>query len=793
MHMFTQKIIEFAQRAVIGGVFLLPLVFLPAYVAPIASLKSFVLFSVAYIPLFALIAVALYERKFSIPNHPLIIGAGLVVFATGLSTLFSSSMGQSFAGHGYERDTLVAIAAVMAFVITIPALFQSVRKLRALLFAIVSSFSVLALFQITRLAVGSDVLFPTFFSDVVTTSPIGSWNDLAVFAGLIVSLAMAFLFFYPARRFHVVAMTSVLIAGLFLLAIVNLQIIWAILAFVVFFLAMYRLAHMSIELPSESTFLPERSHKAFIVASIVFACAITFLLFGQFLGARIGDVFDAQYVDVRPSWQGTIQSGSTVYEQDALLGSGPSTFDSVWVTTRDQGVNESLFWDADFSFGIGMLPTFFITTGLVGGLAWLVLVGAWVYGAIQFLRTKPQDMVVHGTTVLWLVSSGYALAVFVLYVPSITMFAFVGISVGAFLSALMHMHIVTERTYDVRSNTLLAFVAPTVLGIVLLAIGIAYIQGVRASVGSMYTTRASVALSENNLDAAKVYAARSDFFAKTDTSAQVHTAIALASLNATAQQLASTEQGNTAPNREVLQGLVQEVVSHAQEVTRRNPDSFRNWLFVANIYERVAPVVGSDALVSAATAYEEARKRAPESPLIPLLQARLLYAQDDTDGARAAIKESISRKSNYTDAYFLLSQIEIQEGNAEEAARSTESAVLLSPNNPGLRFQLGFLLYALGNYQQAAQILETAVTLNPNYANALYFLGLSLDRLGDSEAATQAFAKVLELNPDNEEVQAIVSGLRAGVSAVQTLQNRQSVLPAERDALPVTDEAPVIQ
>lgn len=789
MHTLVRNLTTLARSLVLGGTFLLPLAFLPSSVAPLASVKAFVLFAIAYIPLLLFAAVSLLERKVAVPKHPITLGAVFVVVATGLATLFSSFAGQSFVGHGYERDTFAVITAVMALVLVVPWLFSSVRSLRTLFFALVGSFSVVAVFQILRLVVGSAWLFPSVFSTAVTISPVGNWNDLAVFAGMVVSAVVAFLFFYPTRRAHQAVMTAVLVAGLFVLAVVNVQVVWAMLAFVMFFLVMYRLSLMSIEPAAESGFFPERSPKAFIAAGVVFVCAVAFLLFGSFLGSRVGTVFNAQYVDVRPSWQGTVATSSSVYQDDMLLGSGPATFDAVWVATRDQGVNESLFWDADFSFGIGMIPTFFVTTGLVGGIAWLLLVGAWGYGVVQFLRTKTQDALAHATTLVWLTVSGYALAACVLYVPGMAMFALAGVSLGAFLAALVSIRIVEMPVLSTQHNALLAFTAPTALGVLVLVGAVVYVQGVRATVSTLYATRASYALSQNDTEQARTYAARSAFFAKTDENAQIDTALSFVDLNQALQQ----QSDEAAPDRALLQGLVERVVANAQEVTLRNPTNFRNWLFVANVYERIAGIVGNDALTSAATAYDEAAKRAPTSPLVPLLHARLAYGSGDVDAARAAIDKSLSLKSNYTDAYFLLSQLEIQEGNAQEAIQSTESAVLLAPNNPGLRFQLGFLLYASQDYQNAARILETAVTLNPNYANALYFLGLSYDRLSESEAATRAFAKVLELNPDNEEVQAIVNGLAEGVSAIQTLQNRQSVLPAQRDELPVSEESPVVE
>src|SRR5690606_42073919 len=67
------------------------------------------------------------------------------------------------------------------------------------------------------------------------------------------------------------------------------------------------------------------------------------------------------------------------------------------------------------------------------------------------------------------------------------------------------------------------------------------------------------------------------------------------------------------------------------------------------------------------------------------------------------------------------------------------STLLLSPNDPGLFFQLGLLKYNSDDFLGAARAFGQAVTLVPEYANAKYFLGLSLARLGETDLAIAQF------------------------------------------------------
>ncbi len=777
----------FARTLVLVGVVLLPLVALSQTIAPQSSIKTGLLALMSFLPLCIWLIISLVERKTVMPLHPLVFGVFAVVATTLLSALFSSAPALSFVGHGYERDTFFLVAAILALVVTIPWLFRGARALYDLLVAVLSAFVVIALLHIVRLFAGAGFL-ASWFGPSLTGTPLGSWNDLAVYAGFAIVGALSFLLFYPTQRTMRVGMSALVVLGTLILVVVNAQIVWATIAFVVFFLAIYRLSRTSYEHEGES--VGEQSARVgFIMSSIVFVCALAFLLFGTVLGTRIAQTLGTEYVDVRPSWQGTVAVNAAVYENgNTLLGSGPATFGTVWTTFKEKGINESLFWDADFSFGIGMLPTFFGTVGVLGGLAWIFFICAWAYGAIQLLRLKTVEHVPHAVSIIWLAVSGYMLALFVLFVPQTAMLALMGVSVGAFLSSLLSLHVVERVAFETKESSLLAFVLPSVLGLLLLGVVTLFVYGIRPVMSSIYATRAAYAASVNDLDRSDVLREKAAQWYHSDDVAQVETGTTLARI---AAEIRATGEGEQ-PDKEKMTTLVTQAVSSAQYATQFAPYSVRNWISLARTYEEVSPIVGGEALASARTAYAEAEKRAPTNPSIPLFLARLAFVEKNGDEAREHIQEALARKSNYTDAYFLLSQIAIQEEKSAEAIQSTESAVLLAPNNPGLRFQLGFLYYATGSYENAAHILETAVQLNPQYANALYFLGLSYDRLGETEKALAVFTAVLENNADNTEIMAIVEGLKQGISAITTLESLQVAAPDERGTLPVSEKNPPV-
>ena len=130
------------------------------------------------------------------------------------------------------------------------------------------------------------------------------------------------------------------------------------------------------------------------------------------------------------------------------------------------------------------------------------------------------------------------------------------------------------------------------------------------------------------------------------------------------------------------------------------------------------------------------------------------------------LRKAISLKIDFAPAYFLLAQTALRVGNTQVAIQSAEAAKLAAPQDIGIAFQLGLLYYQSGDLNRAEVEFLRAVAFSPNYSNARYFLGLIYDRKGDKGKALAEFEKVRAFNPDNNEVQKILSNLRAGRGAL---------------------------
>lgn len=89
------------------------------------------------------------------------------------------------------------------------------------------------------------------------------------------------------------------------------------------------------------------------------------------------------------------------------------------------------------------------------------------------------------------------------------------------------------------------------------------------------------------------------------------------------------------------------------------------------------------------------------------------------------------------------------QGADQWAVASYNQTIRLDPLNPGLRLDLGGLLYSLKNYDGAIQQFTIAINLKSNWANAHYNLSYAFREKGDLEAAFKEMQNTLALVDPN--------------------------------------------
>ena len=87
----------------------------------------------------------------------------------------------------------------------------------------------------------------------------------------------------------------------------------------------------------------------------------------------------------------------------------------------------------------------------------------------------------------------------------------------------------------------------------------------------------------------------------------------------------------------------------------------------------------------------------------------------------------------------------MQAGNYEQALKLWHAALLIDPESPEVKVNMGFSLFETGEFQSARDFFISAIDQNPFQANAYYGLAICSEKLGDLEAAMGAMKSYIHL------------------------------------------------
>jgi Flp pilus assembly protein TadD len=111
---------------------------------------------------------------------------------------------------------------------------------------------------------------------------------------------------------------------------------------------------------------------------------------------------------------------------------------------------------------------------------------------------------------------------------------------------------------------------------------------------------------------------------------------------------------------------------------------------------------------------------------------------------------------------------------------TVRKAIEKAPQDPGLFYKLGNLLFDMGRYSEAAQAYQQTVTLKPDHANGYTNLGLSLRRVGQFRAAIGAYEYALDLTPgDPDTLRNLIVAADLAGDAERALNARKRLVEAD--------------
>ncbi len=769
------------------ALFLLPIFFVPSTSFPFQLGKAYLAIGAAVLAFGFWIIARLRKGSISFPKHIIYVTIGGVVASLFLSTLFSVGFSKSLVGNA-DIATFGFIASMFALLFTVSSQARTKDSIFYLYLALFASFLVVSLYHLVRLLGGPDTLSFGVFTSAISNT-VGKWNDLGILFGLgaVLSLVTLELAKVTAKLRYVLYV--VLAFSLFFLTLVNFVSVWAVLAILslVLFVYLFLLARRK-EAVEGKKMLP-------VIPLIVLVISLIFVIptgrdaNGQmrYVGSKVNDTLSTKFgilhLEIRPTWGATMDVGISALKKDPLLGAGPNHFVSSWLLNKPAEVNATAFWNTDFAYGIGLIPTLFVTTGILGILAWIAFLGLLIYAGFRAILSLPEDTDQFSR---YLTISSYFGALFlwiftVFYIPSVVPVVLAFVLTGIFLGSLTEAGVIKTKELSFIDSPRAGFASVITLVFLLvlaLATGYVYTQKIRGAVAFQkgviaFNVGGNPTLAEEQFK--KAVAADEE-----DTYYRFLSELTLIKINNLLGQ--NTSAVNLEKAQQELLQLFGQAKLYAETAKNINPTNYQNWLALGRVYEALVPLKVEGAYAEAVKAYDEALLLNPTSPEINLTKARLEVANGNNKGARDFIRTALAAKPNYTEAVFFLSQIEVAEGNIKEAISSVEASIFLSPTEPVLYFQLGLLKYNTSDYKGAIEALEQAVRLNGSYANARYFLGLSYDRVGRTSDAVAQFEEIQKTNSGNQEVADIIANLKAGKAPFST-----STRPPARNTLPVEE------
>lgn len=755
-----------AQYLLLGTVALLPVFFFPNSQVSLSFSKSFLLLVGTLV---SLIVFSLFLLRIGIIR---VVAPGVLValWSVGLlavaSALLSGDRLDALVGDTLQIQT-AAFLLILATVASVTALVVDSKAAIIRFFISLSVIAfVLELWHILRFSFGPNFLsFGVFTS--ATASPVGSFNDLALFAALVIILSIVSLVQLPLRGLALWFVGALIAMSMTLLVVINFFAVWLVVGFFALLVFLYSLTRDRLFVRKEvkdTAVNATVSKPVLAVLGAVCAVAAVFVVAGSYVGGAVSSALGVQYLEVRPSFSATLEIMNATYRDDgAFLGIGPNRFEDAWRLHKNPVINETLFWNTAFAAGSGYVPTLFVTIGIAGGALFLLFLGLFSWSGYRML-IQPQT---HDPFWYFVGTAAFAAAMFLwgmslLYVPGTVLLIMAAFWTGLALVAYTQLTPRLLRVFACTDNRARAFVLIAVMMIVITtSIGTMFALSKQYAAHLIYARAVAAVAAAPSLEVADVALVRAYSLFPSDVLLAERVRLRLSTLGALLNVTSPTEE-----ERRRFDTAAVEALEFAGQAVALDTSSPANHALLGSVYGVIALTSTDDtrqvARDMAAGSFARARELDPLNPEYALIEAQLAVRLGNPVGARELLGQSLEKKRNYVDALFLLSQLDVAEGNTVGAITAVRSLITIEPQNPSRYFQLGALLLAAQDRPGAVAALETAVALDPNFANARYLLALTLVEEGERERALEQLRVVAITNSENETLRTLITALESG-------------------------------
>lgn len=700
-------------------VFLGPLFFFPVRGLSITASKGYFVALCTIIGLLVAGITVLKRGLITLPKGFLFVVLGALSLMSLISAFFSQSFGMALIGYGFETTTWFFVTAFGLLALFAYKTIKQYDRIGLIYGGIVLSFIVLAIIHIIRFFAGPATANLGVLG-TTTSTLIGSWTDLGIFAGIVLLVTALTLQLAGLVRFAKwIAISLAAVATVFLL-VMNMYTVWVVVGLLALLLTLYLFAFAYWD-SSSKTYKKEKRVPWYVLT--LFIVSLVGIFFGGLINGVVSRYQNIVWNDIRPAFGTTMQVAQKSIKHNPVAGHGPNSFMLGWSLAKPPALSGNTLADAEFALGYSYFTTQIAMNGLVGAILWITLLITVVYGILRRMSQGFQTALERYFVISLAVTILFLMVMAIVAVPGSYLLALLAIAIGAFYGSFIPHK---EKSISFIKDPRASFFG--ILGVTLLIIATligGYIV-LRKIVSFMHDTRGLVLMTNQKYP---------------EAAAEISKAVAYASHDLYHVQLAQLALGDAGKlisglndtNRQAISGQAEQVLGialgNAKAATAQNPLSYKNWVLLGNVYRAAVSLGVKDAYSLGVAAYAEAEKRNPNDATMKLAYANLDLANKDTAKALQRIKESIDLYPT-RDAYLLRAQVQISQDRWNDAVTSLKQAILMDQSNAQLYVYLGVAYEKAGDMTNANQIYD-----------------LIKSRFQDGAQAIEQIKKTFSINP----------------------------------------------
>jgi tetratricopeptide (TPR) repeat protein len=756
-YFFVKVCDAITKYSIFSLVFLMPIFFLPWTTDVFDFNKQALLILLVFIALFAWMIKVLTSGNISLNINKTHIAVLILFFVYLIATFFSQDKNGSF--WGWPRVTSESFFSLIGLVIFYFIVSNIFSKKEIYTSIIISASSCLLAILVGFLQLLGLFVLPFNFAKTASFNTLGSVGGLGFFAAVFLPLFLS-LIICSDKWFKIIFIAGTVLAFVFLIFI-NYYIVWWLV------------------LIGSALFILFGMLKRDILNLRWLNLAIFFLVLALFFIVLNPQLpLPAKPVEIFLNQQATLDIVIKTIRELPIFGSGPGTFVYDFSKYKNVSFNQGSLWNITFNRGSSKILSLAATTGILGIISFLALIGTVIFYGVKFILRQKQNKLASTeekkSNNRFLILTGGIFVCFIvqtvgyfLYNSSLSLdfiyFFLLACFVGLFFGE--------RKNFSLDPSSLLNLGVTFIFTIIFIfGLGLLILGGQRYAAEVNYFSGESAVASGNIDEAIRGIEKAVSLNSGTD--------IYLTELSQLYLSKISTVNNNSSLSKEektkTLQLLVQNSINAAKIATDVSPKNVANWSVRGYVSQNLIGIIDAvDQL--ALNSYDEAIKLDPNNPyylnqkgVVYITKASILYKDKNTEKeqalnqAKEQFDKAVQLKSDYAAARFQIAMILKNQGNINQAIETLKEAISYSPNDVGLSFQTGFMYYQEKDFEKARAEFERTATLSPNYSNGLYFLGLTYFELGQKSEALEKFLRVAEINPNNQEVQKIISNLNAG-------------------------------